>query len=59
MGDQRDHSWYREEAKQLREEAVGIDDAALRESCFRLALGCERLAEILENRPRYGAMRRL
>jgi hypothetical protein len=50
MGEQRDHAWYREEAKRLRGKAVSADDAGLRESYLRLALECERLAETLEKR---------
>jgi hypothetical protein len=50
MSEQRDHAWYREEAKRLCQKAVRADHAGLRESYLRLAQECERLAQTLEKR---------
>jgi len=52
MGKGRDHTWYRHEAKRLRDKAAAVkNDEALRNSYLSLAQEYERLAGTLECRP--------
>ena len=49
----RDHTWYRGEAKRLRDKAAAVkNDDALRNSYLSLAQEYERLADTLERRHR-------
>jgi hypothetical protein len=49
--ERRDHSWYRDEAKRLRQRAAAItNDDQLRDSYRSLAREYDRLADVLENR---------
>lgn len=49
--ERRDHSWYREEAKRLRQRAGAItNDNQLRDSYLGLAREYDRLADVLEGR---------
>ena len=57
MSKPRDHTWYRGEAKRLRDKASAVkNDEALRNSYLSLAQEYERLADILEggHSPRSG-----
>ena len=52
MGKGRDHTWYRDEAKRLRDKAAAVkNDEALRDSYLTLASEYDRLADMLERRP--------
>ena len=51
----RDFRWYRQEAACVRQKARAVkNNAELRDSYLALALECERLAAILENRSSAG-----
>jgi hypothetical protein len=43
-----DRSWYRQEAKRLRDRAVAIRDEHWRDSHLRLARAFERIADVLD-----------
>ena len=53
LNEPRDHTWYRGEAKRLRDKADAVqNDDALRNSYLSLAREYDRLADTLENRHR-------
>ena len=53
MSNPRAHCWYRVEAERIRARAAAVEnDDGLRDSYLRLATEYERLADVLEDRPR-------
>jgi len=58
MSNRRDHTWYRGEAKRLRDKAHAVkNDDHLRDSYLSLAREYDRLADTLERRPGAGSSR--